>query len=262
MSPAPKSQVVTVLGMHRSGTSCLAGSLQVAGLYAGEVVDKGGRRNMRGNRENLEIVGINKAVLKASGGNWNKVPSELVWTKGQARRRDELIDRFAAESPVWTFKDPRTTVTLPFWQEAPIDLHVVGIFRHPAKVARSLHSRSGMPAAEGLKLWTDYNRVLVDLHRDHPLPLLSFDTTSSEFEGQLRRTIDFLHERLDDGPELSLEAASSFYAPQLIHQAEQSPPVLEDGDEDLDEVLAEAEGVYDELRERSLIASSRAGDFS
>jgi len=31
------SQAVLILGMHRSGTSCLAGSLQEAGLYLGEV---------------------------------------------------------------------------------------------------------------------------------------------------------------------------------------------------------------------------------
>jgi len=45
------AETVAILGMHRSGTSCLAGSLQELGLYLGEVYDQN-PHNPRGNREN------------------------------------------------------------------------------------------------------------------------------------------------------------------------------------------------------------------
>jgi len=41
-----------ILGMHRSGTSCLAGCLQAAGLISGEVNIQA-MYNAKGNRENL-----------------------------------------------------------------------------------------------------------------------------------------------------------------------------------------------------------------
>jgi len=45
------SPPILILGMHRSGTSCLAGCLEEAGLYLGDVNLKAGF-NKKGNREN------------------------------------------------------------------------------------------------------------------------------------------------------------------------------------------------------------------
>ena len=47
--------VVLVLGMHRSGTSCLAGSLQQAGLELGDVFTSN-PFNKKGNREHRDVM--------------------------------------------------------------------------------------------------------------------------------------------------------------------------------------------------------------
>lgn len=50
---SPYASTVLILGMHRSGTSCLAGSLQEAGLYLGEV-NTAAPHNAKGNRESRD----------------------------------------------------------------------------------------------------------------------------------------------------------------------------------------------------------------
>ena len=67
MNHPDKCKVICVLGMHRSGTSCLVGSLQKAGLHLGKH-HTWNRYNRKGNRENQDIVDLNRAVLEFSGG--------------------------------------------------------------------------------------------------------------------------------------------------------------------------------------------------
>ena len=60
-------RVVCVLGMHRSGTSCLAGSLEQQGLFLGDV-NTAAPWNRRGNRESFAMMDFQTAILEASGG--------------------------------------------------------------------------------------------------------------------------------------------------------------------------------------------------
>ena len=85
--------VISIIGMHRSGTSCLTGSLQSGGLFSGEVVEFA-PFNKKGNRENLEIRSINDEVLAYSGGAWNNPPKNIVWSRELSKKRDRLIKKF------------------------------------------------------------------------------------------------------------------------------------------------------------------------
>ena len=69
---------VIVLGMHRSGTSLLTGSLEAAGLYLGEVNNEA-PFNRKGNKENESIRELNDALLERNDAAWNRPPN------GQAR---------------------------------------------------------------------------------------------------------------------------------------------------------------------------------
>ena len=48
------TQPIVILGMHRSGTSCLAGCLEELGLHLGTVITSA-PHNKKGNRENPEL---------------------------------------------------------------------------------------------------------------------------------------------------------------------------------------------------------------
>jgi len=67
--------VIAVLGMHRSGTSCLTGLLEDAGVPLGDV-QKENPHNPLGNQENLRIMHLHDAVLAANGGSWDAPPAE------------------------------------------------------------------------------------------------------------------------------------------------------------------------------------------
>ncbi len=165
--------VVSVLGMHRSGTSCLTGCLQDCGLHLGKVVTNNWD-NLKGNRESLAIRAINDEVLKFSGGAWSAPPQHLTWNDAHRRSRDEAIaSRSMLE--IWGFKDPRTLLTLPFWLEALPALRLVGTFRHPLAVANSLSQRDNIPETHVLALWHTYNEKLLQYVCDFDMPLVCFD---------------------------------------------------------------------------------------
>ena len=52
------ARVITVLGMHRSGTSSLVGSLEAAGLPLGEVQVRAAKSNQKGHREPNELIAL------------------------------------------------------------------------------------------------------------------------------------------------------------------------------------------------------------
>jgi len=180
---------VCILGMHRSGTSCLTGCLQEIGVYLGDVAEES-THNLKGNRESLPIRQLNESLLIANGGDWRNPPAELQWDDELRIRRDEILKNYQnSDSNTWGFKDPRTTFTLPFWKEGIPQFRLIGTYRHPASVARSLQARSeNLSIQEGLDVWLRYNRKLLDIHQKTPFPVLSFDLDpevyqSAFFEG-------------------------------------------------------------------------------
>lgn len=176
---------VMVLGMHRSGTSFLTGSLQQAGLELGKH-SAWNPHNLKGNRENQDIVAFHDQVLAARGGAWDRPPSAaIVWDAVEARQAQALIAEYKGVER-WGFKDPRALLMVDAWLGLLPELRFVGIFRHPVAVARSLAARGAMPQQQSFALWAAYNRHLLALHRRTPFPLLCFD----EDENVLHQKLD------------------------------------------------------------------------
>lgn len=183
--PVVNSRIVSVVGMHRSGTSCLAGSLQQKGLYLGEVATAN-EYNKKGNRENTLIAQLNDSVLDYSGGSWYEPPEKLRWTRKHEQERDRIIAAFEAEHvPVWGFKEPRALLTMPFWRKGLPDMGFVGTYRHPQLVALSLERRDSMPRDYAMDLWTSYNQRLLELHAEQPFPVISFDLDHDTYVKQI-----------------------------------------------------------------------------
>ena len=170
---------VIVLGMHRSGTSLLAGSLEAAGLYLGNVVNAA-PHNLKGNKENEAIRNLNDALLAKHGTAWNAPPnSQLPWDPSDRARARTLIQPYLDNGRPWGFKDPRTVWTVEGWMQALPTPRLIGVFRHPSLVVRSLVARGGalsVSEAEATDLWCAYNRELVDLRRRYGFPLLHFES--------------------------------------------------------------------------------------
>lgn len=167
-------EVICVLGMHRSGTSCLTGLLEDAGVFLGNV-SKQNPHNRKGNQENLAIMRLHDEVLAVNGGSWDNPPeAPLQWTEAQKTALRAIVEEYRGHAR-WAFKDPRSTFTLPAWREALPDLKLIGTFRHPGAVAQSLHRRGKLSPEQGFGVWARYNRRLLQHHASQPFDLLCFD---------------------------------------------------------------------------------------
>jgi hypothetical protein len=183
-----------ILGMHRSGTSSLAGSLQQHGLYLGKVFEQN-PHNKKGNRENAHIMKLNDDLLAANGGRWDRPPSIIRWNQEHEKRRDAIIQEFVKSgNQVWGCKDPRNLITLEFWMDGirNTEVQLVGSYRHPFLTANSLNARNHLPMEKGILLWEIYNNKLVELYSKSNFPILSFDVSVEEYERAIHWVLDYL----------------------------------------------------------------------
>jgi hypothetical protein len=210
------SRIVCILGMHRSGTSSLAGSLQEAGLPLGDVITAA-TYNVKGNRENKRIMKLHDAILGDSGGSWDRPPEHVKWSAAHRAERDAIVRSFANHA-MWGFKDPRTMLLLSFWQEALSNLAFVGTLRHPRLVAESLFRRGGGSMDDWLALWADYNARMLALHEADPFPIVRFDLGEEAYRRSLSIVIDSLG--------LQMPERMEFFDPVLRHHKEPPSPQL------------------------------------
>lgn len=229
---ARPDRVIAVLGMHRSGTSALVGSLQQRGLFLGRH-SKRNPYNPRGNRENPDVVRLNEDILKHSGGSWRAPPATVEWVPDHVEHARGILGEHAGR-PLWGFKDPRTLLTLDGWLRLVPDLEFVGVFRHPARVARSLAGRPKLQVEDPVELWRFHNARLLELHRRSAFPLVSFDDDSDVLARNFNRVAELLG---------------------LAPPTEEEPFFTDDlrgMDAEPAELPADVGVLYDELRARSL----------
>lgn len=214
-------RVVAIVGMHRSGTSAVAGTLQEAGLYLGNV----SRRNEfepKGTREHSEIASLHESILAHSGGSWRDPPPMIQWTDAHRARRDRLLESYA-QVALWGFKDPRAVLALDFWREELGSLQLVGVFREPAAVVSSLLARDGGSEGEWFALWERYNDRLLSEHEASPFPLIEFDAHPARFHEQLRPVLSRLGLRTHTGSffALGLQGVPAAQSPEVPTAAAQ-----------------------------------------
>lgn len=165
------SNVIVVLGCHRSGTSLMAGLLHHWGVYLGEKIRGGGPTNAKGHWENARITSAQQGLLLSLGTNWGRPePLPQGWRGSEptlcfANDMRRLIAEQFADKPLWGFKDPRTCRTLPVWQALFVECgfapHYIIMVRYPREVAASLAARDGIASDHALQLY--------ESHLDHAL---------------------------------------------------------------------------------------------
>lgn len=162
---------VTILGVHRSGTSMLSRLLNLCGVFLGDESDllMARRGNDKGCWEHHVFMDINQQLLLRYGGTLEDPPVfPDRWWQGAALQplRDEAEDfiRYAfgdGEHPMWGWKDPQTTLTYPFWHALLPDLRAVISVRNPLDVAASimLHDEGHSSTRKALALWQHYTET-------------------------------------------------------------------------------------------------------
>jgi hypothetical protein len=230
-TPAP-ARAIAVLGMHRSGTSALTGSLAEAGAYLGQVLGHTIPQNRKGLQEPASVLFMQENLLQANGGSWDNPPRTMEWGRMHAAVRDLFLESREGHQP-WAFKDPRTLLTLDGWLEVKPDLALAGIFRDPLAVAHSLQRRNGFSLMKGLYLWQAYNERLLHWATVRACPLIEFSTRPGEMATRLDALIRTLG--------LTPAPAPEFFDPALAQ-----------GTDDTQALPAEIAALYARLRERAL----------
>jgi hypothetical protein len=148
--------IVIIVGMHRSGTSALAGMLHGNGVVMGEQGDfhpPPMKENPKGFYENRRFRNINDAILQERGyrvkefspqvPRWEGRVSKGVWDNMVA-----LVRHYDGHHKVWGWKDPRTCLTVWHWLRVierckghHRDVRVVVMLRKHEDVSRSMQNK-------------------------------------------------------------------------------------------------------------------------
>ena len=151
--------------------------------------------NPEGFWEHLGFVALNEELLNELGGAWDLPPNagenfthaRLDPLRMKARL---LIERFDS-AKVWGWKDPRNSLTLPFWQDVFQGLKTLIVVRNPLEVAYSMRERNGTSFSLGLRLWEIYNRRLLEKATEQQRLITHYDLFFNDAETELRRIAEF-----------------------------------------------------------------------
>ena len=241
-----RQRVLAILGMHRSGTSNLAGSLEQAGLYlGGDDVEASSRWNAKGNRESRMLSRLHEGLLESNGGDWRHPPAHVHWDEQAKRARDRFI-RSRSSHAYWGFKDPRAVFLVEGWLEVLPEMGMVATVRHPAAVAESLRRRHpNKPPEDWLALWLRYNQRLLELQQTHGFAIIDFDLAPDAYLQRLETLT----------AELGLQATED-------HEPFFDPALRSREDRHDAELPAEVDEVYRELTMIAARQAAKAGPRS
>lgn len=249
----PASGQVVVLGMHRSGTSAVAGLLARMGAWAGPEEDLlVGPDNPKGHYESGRLHMACLRRLEAAGGDWREPPDAAPAAAVDAFRREvaALLDGFEAHRP-WFIKEPRLCLLarelLPLLTR-PVFVLVV---REPRAVARSLARRDGIAAREALALWERYNSEAFAASRGWPRVLVDYDALLADPQAAMRRLLDELRA-------LGVTALHEPTPAELAAWIEPAAPRADGGGES--ELAPSQQALWDAIRDRSILDAAGSAE--
>lgn len=221
-----------VLGMHRSGTSALAGWFAARGVCAGDRYIGADDGNPDGYWEHEELVALNDRLLTAAGMDWSTVdaaPPARIEAAGEALsdRARTFLDDLGRGRRFWFMKDPRLCRTLPFWmprlEALPARILYLHMLRDPWSVARSLTRRDGMTEEHSHLLWA-LHTLEAELHtRGRPRMWMRFDAMVEGGDAAIHAALrDHLPAR--DVQELAAGAEREAIRTDRVHAAQPGGP--------------------------------------
>jgi hypothetical protein len=191
--------IVLMAGMHRSGTSMIARLMNICGVDLGDEknLTPPADDNPEGFWEHDEFRAINDAILASFGGSWDYPPTlETSWEKSAHLdelhpRTTELISKFMGK-PVWGWKDPRNSLTYPYWKSFLPEMRIVICLRNPHDVHHSLARRGYSSSVFSYNLWLAYYQTLLNSIGQTPFLVTHYESYFHDPDAELRRVLNFL----------------------------------------------------------------------
>lgn len=209
------NKTVVVLGMHRSGTSMIAGILYFLGVNMGEKLIGRMASNPLGHFEDEEFVKLNDRILKLAGGSWHNPPERESILKQQEVFDQDIKSVTARLScGIGGWKDPRTSLTIELFLPYLANPFFIIIQRAPGAVARSLKKRDNFNLEKSISLRLSYENRIKNFFTRYPeLPYL--DLNYNAITGQPRLWLNIIIKFLSLSPEpVMIQRAFNFISPR------------------------------------------------
>ena len=220
MKDSVPRQCVLVLGMHRSGTSAVAGALRLLGVDLGTELMQPGPDNPKGFWEHAGVVAIHDRLLAALDRSWNDprpLPGQWLESEAAATAAAELESLLREEfgnAPLWGVKDPRMCRLLPLWLPVlgrmGVQPTALFVLRHPQEVAASLIARNDWPVGLSRLLWIEHLLDAEAASREMPRAVLLYETLLEGPEKGLVTSLDDLGIQLPQRTAAQREALAGF----------------------------------------------------
>lgn len=201
---------LVVLGMHRSGTSSVAGALALLGASAPQTLMRPAEDNPRGFWESEVLAGLNDRMLQTVGSTWHdwrRFDSAAISDRSPTFRA-EAANKLASEfggAELIVLKDPRICRLFGFWRSvleaAGYRVVVVSPLRPPAEVAASLMARNAMSRSHALRLWLRHVSEAERASRHQPRRFLAWSDFIADWRAQIERMSRDLGVAFDRSPE-------------------------------------------------------------
>ncbi len=194
---------VFVVGFGRSGTSLVARLLALLGARLGRDEDlllPVSGDNPRGYFEPAWMVELNDEILSALDTNWwQPFTAPDGWERAteldplRERARSLLAEKLG-EDGRWACKDPRLTLTLPFWRELVPDAAYVVCIRNPADAIASHQRREDptLPTPTWGALWLEHTARALAETAGWPRHVVFYEDLLSDPAGEVERLARFL----------------------------------------------------------------------
>jgi len=189
-----------ILGMHRSGTSALASTIDSLGITLGESLLPASEDNPKGYFENKAVQEFNESLLVNRGHGWDDVFFDLADIEEFDYKRlvasaTRILEKEFGVFESFAVKDPRICLLLPIWVDAcrqlGVESKVILTHRHPLEIAQSLKKRNGMSAHNALALWAEYMFKAEIYSRPLERILVSYDALLNDFESTASSIVSF-----------------------------------------------------------------------
>jgi GT2 family glycosyltransferase/glycosyltransferase involved in cell wall biosynthesis len=192
--------------------------LHACGLYLGPQKElmPAQTDNPDGFWEHLGFVALNDELLNALGGAWDLPPkrdenfahARLDPLRMKARL---LVAKFDS-ADFWGWKDPRNSLTLPFWQNLLPGMKTLIMVRNPLEVAHSMKERNGTSYSFGLRLWEIYNGRVIEAASERDRLVIHYDLFFDNAERELWRIAHFI-----GIPDAEVDRAAALVAAKRRH---------------------------------------------
>ncbi|VAW35548.1 hypothetical protein MNBD_GAMMA01-1260 [hydrothermal vent metagenome] len=192
--------VYFILGMHRSGTSALAGVLNIMGISAGDDLLPANDTNPKGYFENKSVYWHNEKILKQCNSSWSDHLFAIDEVDSEKKQQfiHEAAQIIAAQYQDYSkfiIKDPRICLLFPIWeaacQQLDINIQVIIPYRNPFEVAESLTGRNRFSKEKGLILWLRHFYLAEFYSKKYPRIFVSFNDLLDNTKQYIHKIADF-----------------------------------------------------------------------